>query len=114
MFWTSTSNMKELLGELGYYVWNWFLIAGGIFGALGAAQRNFRIEIIATPLLMAGSAAYSLSLLPRVMVATSPGGLAGLSSIFMGVSFLMIGHGVVLWRRVRIANDVDRRLRDGQ
>lgn len=114
MFWSPTVGMKTLLGSTGYYIWNWFLLAGGGFGAVGAGGRNFRIEVVAVPFLVSSTAAYSLSLLPRIAESPAPGALAGLASIFMGIAFLMVGQGVVLWKRLRAVADIERRATNGQ
>ena len=111
MFWTPSPGMKVLLGETGYYVWNWFLVAGGGFGMAGSSVRNFRVEIIATPFLASAWGAYSLSLLPRMQESPNPGALAGLASVFMGIAFLMLGQMSVLWKRIRTANDIEQRAR---
>lgn len=113
MFWTPTVGIKVLLGSFGFYAWNVTLLFGGGFGILGAWRRNFRIEIIAIPFLTAGSAAYALSLLARINQTTAPGALLGLASIFLGLSFLLIGQGYVLYKRTQVANDLDRRTSDG-
>lgn len=113
MFWSPSIGIRMLLGAWGFYAWNWFLLLGGGFGILGAWRRNFRIEIIAVPFLCSGSAAYAVSLAARVNQTPSPGALLGLSSIFLGLSFLLVGQGYVLLKRIRIANDMIKRAADG-
>lgn len=113
MFWSPSIGIKVLLGSWGFYAWNLTLLLGGGFGILGAWRRNFRVEIIAIPFLVAGSSAYAVSLAARVNQASAPGALLGLSSIFLGLSFLLLGQGFVLYRRTRVANDLDRRTADG-
>lgn len=109
MFWFPTIGLKQLLGEFGFIVWNGFLMVGGGFGILGAWQRKAQVEIVSTPLLWAALTVYGFSLVPIIETATNPGAVAGIASIFLGAGFLILGLGWQLWKKVRVAGDLDRR-----
>lgn len=114
MFWRPTVSLQALLGW-GFVVWNAFLIFGGVIGAVGAWNRKFRVEIIASPLLSASLMVYGGSIIARVGDSNSPGVIAGLGSVFIGSSLLFLGKGLAIWiHKIRIAEDIERRTSNGE
>lgn len=111
-FWGPNSGLRELL-DWGFYLWNGFLILGGVIGATGAWTGKFRIEIIATPFLTSALAVYGGYTLAQIETSRSPGVIAGLGSVFVGCSLLFLGKGLAIWiHKIRVANQVERRTGD--
>lgn len=114
MLWRPTVSLEQLLGW-GFYVWNVFLIVGGLIGAIGAWNRKFRVEIIASPLLSSGLMVYGGSIIAKIDESRSPGVIAGLGSVFIGSALLFLGKGLAIWvHKIRVAEDVERRTVDGE
>jgi hypothetical protein len=115
LLWGPNIGIRILLGDIGFVIWNMFLIVGGIVGIIGAAHKKFRVEIIAVPFLSSGLAVYGISLLPRLPDSNAPGVLAGLASVFIGSALGFLGQGFAIWfHKIRVAGDIERREEDGQ
>jgi hypothetical protein len=109
LFWGLNLGLRELLGW-GFYVWNSFLLIGGLVGSLGAWFKKFRIEIIGTPFLTSSLAVYGGYTFAQVGEASQPGIIAGLASIFLGSALLFLGKGLAIWvHKIRVADAIDRR-----
>jgi hypothetical protein len=112
MFWGLNLGLRELL-DWGFYVWNSFLMIGGMVGAAGAWFKKFRIEIISTPILFSALTVYGGYMFTRIPESSQPGVIAGLGSIFTGSALLFLGKGLAIWfHKIRVADDIDRRASD--
>lgn len=115
LFWGPNIGVRNLLGDLGLYIWNAFLILGGLVGGVGAWKRLFRVEIIGTPLLTSGLIIYGLYFYARVDESAQPGAIAGLGTVFIGAGALFLGKGLAIWiHKIRVANAVERRRSDAE
>jgi hypothetical protein len=111
MLWGPNVGIKLLLDTWGFYLWNSFLILGGVIGTFGAWRRKFRIEIIASPFLFSGLVVYGGYILSRVSASPQPGATAGLGTIFVGSGMLFLGKGLAIWiHKIRIADAFERRV----
>lgn len=111
-FWLPTTTVEELLGW-GFYVWNSFFLFGPLIGAVGAFRRKFREELSGIPFTVTALVVYSLALWSRVDTSNSPGATAGVALVFMSAAIGLGGHGWELIRVTRLADEIDRRLKDG-
>lgn len=115
LFWGPNIGIRALLGDAGLYVWNTFLILGGLVGGAGAWKRLFRVEIIGTPLLCSGLLVYGGYFYTRVHESTQPGAIAGLGTVFVGAGVLFLGKGLAIWiHKIRVANAFERRRSDAE
>lgn len=113
MLWMPTVGLRGLLGPIGFVVWNLFLILGGALGMFGAGYKQWRIEVASLFFLITGIFVYAISIAFRIPTSESPGGLAGISAIFLGTAIGLSGRGWELVKAINIAGEVDRRTSDG-
>lgn len=104
--------IKELLGSIGFFMWNFLLSFGGIICLIGAARKNHWLELVGLPGVVTGLGVYSLYIGSRVFESDTPGIVIGFSAICGGAAVGAIGRAYEVRTLTKINSRVSEQIRE--
>ena len=106
------SGLKDLLGPVGFVVWNMMLSTGGFLGLIGVARKSSPIELVGLPGVITGLTVYSIYLFRESANSSSPGIIIGIACLLLASAVSMCGRVYEVHSISKISARVSRRIRE--
>lgn len=108
-FFLSGSAIEEVLGPIGFVVWNVMLLVGGSISLFGSVFNKHSIEMIGVPGVFTGLTVYSFYLFAFGIFGSSiPGLYIGLSAVTAGAAIGVVGRGLEIGHLIGINTRVSK------